>query len=120
MLYSPIVELDQIFGLFHLALSLQAQRLRVQREYVLELVGRPFDEERGRVHINDNSNVLRVFDRSADNQRTRNTATSTKTERTYCGVGGGGGCSSWIDTRDSDRFDSTVLGVRFENFFQIM
>lgn len=86
MLYSPIVEFDQIFGFFRLAHSLQAQRLRVQREYVLELVGSAFDEERGRVHNNDNRNILRVFGRSADNERTRNAATSTKTKRTYCGL----------------------------------
>lgn len=47
---SPVVELDQLVGPFRLAFGLQAQGLRVQREYVLELVRRALDEERGRVH----------------------------------------------------------------------
>lgn len=48
---SPVVQLDELVGFFRLAVGFQAQRLRVQREYVFELVGGALDEKRSRIHI---------------------------------------------------------------------
>lgn len=49
--HSPVVELDEVFRLFRLGLGFDAQRLRVQREYVLELIGSALDEKRSCVHV---------------------------------------------------------------------
>lgn len=47
---SPIVQFDQFVGFFRLALGFYAQRLRIKRQNVFELIGGTLDEKRGGVH----------------------------------------------------------------------
>lgn len=47
--YSPIVQLEQLLGLFFLAVRLQPEGLGVELQDLLEVVARPVLEERGRV-----------------------------------------------------------------------